>query len=175
MEKEVVVADNLTMPVNEIIQRYSSYRTEITYADTSLSKSSFYCSFDKVQRGTKLVIKDNGINQNMVVETLFSALSGHPIICHKVSGQFEITNPKGVHGRAAMQIVDICFQFMSDIVLEFRGLSVDGKSIMQVTMLSATCGSKIDAHAFGPDAPELINALRDLITLRHFDESLYEY
>jgi phosphocarrier protein HPr len=39
---------------------------------------------------------------------------------------------------------------------------VDGKSIMQVTMLAATCGTKLHIKASGEDAEEAVKALREL-------------
>jgi phosphotransferase system HPr-like phosphotransfer protein len=37
-------------------------------------------------------------------------------------------------------------------------------------MLAATCGTKLKIRAKGPDAREAINALRELVEEKHFDE-----
>ena len=48
--------------------------------------------------------------------------------------------------------------------------NVDGKSIMQMSMLAATSGCKLTIRAEGPDAEEAIEALRELVEEKHFDE-----
>jgi phosphotransferase system HPr-like phosphotransfer protein len=43
---------------------------------------------------------------------------------------------------------------------------------MQMSMLAATCGSKLKIKAEGSDAQEVINSLRELVEDKHFDEPL---
>lgn len=69
--------------------------------------------------------------------------------------QVEIKNTDGLHMRPAMQFVDIANQFKCDISVSNEQTSVDGKSIMQISMLAATVGSKLNIKAEGPDAQEL--------------------
>lgn len=76
--------------------------------------------------------------------------------------QVEVKNPDGLHMRPAMQFVDIANQFSSTIEVGNGEYTVDGKSIMQVTMLAATCGTKLHIKATGEDAEEAIAALKDL-------------
>ncbi|MHC4643108.1 MAG: HPr family phosphocarrier protein [Planctomycetota bacterium] len=82
----------------------------------------------------------------------------------------EIKNADGLHMRPAMQFVDITSQFESDITVSNDENSVDGKSIMQMSMLAATCGTKLKIKAEGQDAKEAIDALRELVEEKHFDE-----
>lgn len=84
--------------------------------------------------------------------------------------EVEIKNTDGLHMRPAMQFVDIANQFDSDITVSNSETSVDGKSIMEMSMLAATCGTKLRIKAEGPDAREAINALRELVEKKHFDE-----
>ena len=86
--------------------------------------------------------------------------------------EIEIKNAEGLHMRPAMQFVDIANQFGSDITVSNDETEVDGKSIMQMSMLAATCGSKLKIKAEGPDAQEVINILRELVEDKHFDEPL---
>ena len=72
--------------------------------------------------------------------------------------------------RPAMQFVDIANQFDSDVTVSNNETEVDGKSIMQMSMLAATCGSKLKIKAEGPDAQEAVDALRELVEEKHFDE-----
>ncbi len=82
----------------------------------------------------------------------------------------EIKNAEGLHMRPAMQFVDIAGKFECDINVSNSENSVDGKSIMQMSMLAATCGTKLEIKAEGPDAQEAINALRELVENKHFEE-----
>ena len=82
----------------------------------------------------------------------------------------EIKNAEGLHMRPAMQFVDVASQFDSDISVSNDENTVDGKSIMQMSMLAATCGTKLKIKAEGADAKEAIDALRELVEEKHFDE-----
>jgi len=84
--------------------------------------------------------------------------------------EVEIKNADGLHMRPAMQFVDIANRFDSDITVSNADTNVDGKSIMQISMLAATCGSKLKIRAEGPDAQEAVNALCELVEQKHFDE-----
>jgi phosphocarrier protein HPr len=84
--------------------------------------------------------------------------------------ELEIKNTEGLHMRPAMQFVDIANRFDSEINVSNGETNVDGKSIMNISMLAATCGTKLKIRAKGPDAQEAINALRELVEEKHFDE-----
>ena len=73
--------------------------------------------------------------------------------------------------RPAMQFVDLASQFVCDINVSNDSTSVDAKSIMQMTMLAATCGTKLKVRAHGTDARAAIDALVELVEDRLFDES----
>lgn len=82
----------------------------------------------------------------------------------------EIKNPDGLHMRPAMQFVDLASQFSSDIQVRNADIEVDGKSIMQMSMLAATCGTRLTLRASGVDAGQALEALRDLVEIKQFDE-----
>ena len=86
--------------------------------------------------------------------------------------EVEIKNAEGLHMRPAMQFVDIANRFDSEIEVSNSQVKVDGKSIMQISMLAATCGSKLKIRAEGPDAQEAVNSLRQLVEEKHFDEPM---
>jgi len=48
--------------------------------------------------------------------------------------------------------------------------SVDGKSIMQMSMLAATCGTKLKIKVEGSDAEKVIGVLRELVEEKMFGE-----
>jgi phosphocarrier protein HPr len=84
--------------------------------------------------------------------------------------EIEIKNAEGLHMRPAMQFVDVANRFDSEIVVSNGETDVDGKSIMQISMLAATCGTRLKVKAEGPDAREAMDALRELVEEKHFDE-----
>ncbi len=86
--------------------------------------------------------------------------------------ELEIRNSDGLHMRPAMRFVDIANGFDSSISVSNGETNVDGKSIMQVTMLAATCGTKLKIKAEGPDARAAVEALRELVEDKHFDEPM---
>jgi len=72
--------------------------------------------------------------------------------------------------RPAMQFVDAASQFVSEIQVSNDQTSVDGKSIMQMTMLAATHGTKLTITASGEDSEQAIETLRELVEDKMFDE-----
>ena len=89
------------------------------------------------------------------------------VVCE---AEVEIKNADGLHMRPAMQFVDIANQYKSDITVSNNKTQVDGKSIMQMSILAATCGTKLKIKAEGPDAGEVIDALRELVEEKMFGE-----
>lgn len=84
--------------------------------------------------------------------------------------EFIVANKLGIHARVAAQIVKVASQFESDIFLTKCGVSVNGKSILDVMTLVCPHGSKIFISAKGPDASEALNALAALFQTK-FGES----
>ena len=84
--------------------------------------------------------------------------------------EVEIKNADGLHMRPAMQFVDIANQFDSDITVSNNETEVNGKSIMEMSMLAATCGTKLKIKAEGSDAEKVISALRELVEEKLFGE-----
>ena len=82
----------------------------------------------------------------------------------------EIKNADGLHMRPAMQFVDIANRFKSKISVSNGETKVNGKSIMEISMLAATCGSKLRIRIEGPDAVEAMKALQELVEVQHFNE-----
>ncbi|MBN2455194.1 MAG: HPr family phosphocarrier protein [Sedimentisphaerales bacterium] len=86
--------------------------------------------------------------------------------------ELQIKNAEGLHMRPAMQFVDLANQFQCDITVSNQENTVDGKSIMQMSMLAATYGTKLIVKAQGPDARQAVSALRKLVEEKHFDEPI---
>ena len=84
--------------------------------------------------------------------------------------EIEIRNPEGLHMRPAMQFVDLANSFESEISVGHQGVTADAKSIMQMTMLAATCGTRLKIKAVGPDANHAIEALKNLVNNKFTDD-----
>jgi phosphocarrier protein len=62
-----------------------------------------------------------------------------------------ISNPLGLHARAAARFVHAASSFACRIRVGRGGREVDGKSIMGLLLLAASRGSEITISADGPD------------------------
>lgn len=92
-------------------------------------------------------------------------------VSKKASARIKITNKLGMHARPAMLFVETASKFGSTVQVRRADNDehVDGKSIMQLMMLAATCGTEIEVIAEGDDAHDAVNELVNLIT-SHFME-----
>ncbi|MDH3584640.1 MAG: HPr family phosphocarrier protein [Phycisphaerae bacterium] len=86
-----------------------------------------------------------------------------------VKGKITILNRMGLHARPAMSLVDLANRHQASLTIRKGAEAVDGKSIMQVMMLAATRGTELEVEAVGPDAEQVISALKELVE-RRFDE-----
>jgi phosphocarrier protein HPr len=80
-----------------------------------------------------------------------------------------VTNPLGLHARAAARFVHAASAFESRIRVARGGREMDGKSIMGLLLLAAAQGTLLTISAAGPDEQNAIDALRALVE-RGFDE-----
>jgi phosphotransferase system HPr (HPr) family protein len=84
--------------------------------------------------------------------------------------EVEIKNADGLHMRPAMQFVDTASKFQASITVNRGDTAVDGKSIMQMSMLAATYGTRLKIKADGVDATQAAEALRELVEVKKFGE-----
>ena len=75
----------------------------------------------------------------------------------------EVRSPEGLHMRPAMQFVECANGFKSRISVYKEEQCVDGKSIMQITMLAAVQGTKLRIVADGEDAEQAVEDLAEII------------
>ncbi|MDH5714518.1 MAG: HPr family phosphocarrier protein [Candidatus Aminicenantes bacterium] len=87
-----------------------------------------------------------------------------------VSKEVVIRNELGLHARAAAKFVNLANRFASAIRVSRDTLTVDGKSIMGVLLLAATCGTALTLTAEGEDEQKAIAALSKLVE-RDFKET----
>ena len=81
-----------------------------------------------------------------------------------ISCALTITNPLGLHARAAARFVHAASGFAAQIRVARGDRVMDGKSIMGLLLLGAARGSVITLSADGPDEREALHALTALIT-----------
>jgi phosphocarrier protein len=74
-----------------------------------------------------------------------------------------IRNVKGLHARASAKFVKCAETFDAEVTVTREGQSVGGTSIMGLMMLAASPGSSLLISATGPEAPEAIEALVQLV------------
>ncbi|MCK7575860.1 MAG: HPr family phosphocarrier protein [Chromatiales bacterium] len=77
--------------------------------------------------------------------------------------ELEIRNKLGLHARAAAKLVQCANRFESEVTVERRGQSVNGKSIMGVMMLAASQGTTVVVETTGADEQEAMTAIEQLI------------
>ncbi|VVS99393.1 Phosphocarrier protein HPr (modular protein) [Rhizobium sp. EC-SD404] len=81
-----------------------------------------------------------------------------------------IVNKRGLHARASAKFVQTVERFDAEIVVSKDGVSVGGSSIMGLMMLAASPGCHIAVEASGPEAPEALEALAELVANRFGEE-----
>jgi phosphocarrier protein len=75
----------------------------------------------------------------------------------------EIVNELGLHARAATKFVQLAAKYGCDVDIVKEDQTVNGKSIMGILMLVAAKGTTITIKTRGPQAPECLAALSDLV------------
>jgi phosphotransferase system HPr (HPr) family protein len=86
-----------------------------------------------------------------------------------ISCALTITNPLGLHARAAARFVHTASGFSARIRVARGGREMDGKSIMGLLLLAAARGSVITISAACADEQQALAALCGLVE-RGFDE-----
>ena len=80
-----------------------------------------------------------------------------------------IKNRLGLHARPAMALVDTASQYPCSVRIRKGDESVDGKSVMEIMLLVATRGTKLEIVTEGDGAADCSNAIKHLVE-RGFDE-----
>ncbi len=75
-----------------------------------------------------------------------------------------VINREGIHARPSGSLVSITEGYESEIRITCRDLEVNGRSILEVITLGASCGSELRLAACGPDAQELVDHLARVIS-----------
>ncbi|MGG3466476.1 phosphocarrier protein HPr [Neobacillus pocheonensis] len=76
---------------------------------------------------------------------------------------FKVTAETGIHARPATLLVQTASRFDSEINLEYKGKTVNLKSIMGVMSLGIGQGSDIKISAEGSDSADALNSLEETL------------
>lgn len=75
-----------------------------------------------------------------------------------------VANPNGLHMRPSLAFVETAKRFQSGVTVTHNGATVDGKnSVLDLFLLMAMPGSELTLEATGPDAPQMLDALAEVI------------
>jgi phosphotransferase system HPr (HPr) family protein len=94
-------------------------------------------------------------------------MSHETTVAHR---QVKITNGLGLHVRPAMKFVELASRFRSEVRVRFNNNEFNGKSLLELTMMAAECGTRLDLEARGPDAPQALEALAELVSARFYED-----
>ncbi len=75
---------------------------------------------------------------------------------------FTVINDRGLHTRPSTELVKCATSFKSRVTLEYRGVTVNAKSLLGILMLAAASGSIITVEAVGEDAEEAVRSILEL-------------
>ncbi len=85
----------------------------------------------------------------------------------EAKGRFIILNKRGMHARAASQLVKLAAKYPCDIRLSGpEEQAVSAKSVMGVLLLCGAKGTEIEVVAKGESAQDAVDAIGDLIADR---------
>ncbi len=83
--------------------------------------------------------------------------------------QVEITNSLGLHVRPAMKFVETAARFQAEVRVHHNNHEFNGKSLLELTMMAAECGTRLELEARGPDAGAAVEALAELVSARFYE------
>lgn len=74
-----------------------------------------------------------------------------------------LSNKMGLHARPSTQIATAAGRFASRVTIARDNLVVDAKSVLELLMLAAECGSELVITADGDDADTAVKAIVGLV------------
>jgi len=77
-----------------------------------------------------------------------------------------LTNKMGLHARPSTQVANRAAEFDAEVAISKDGMAVDAKSVLELLMLAAECGSELLITATGADAQDAVDALAHLVEER---------
>lgn len=80
--------------------------------------------------------------------------------------QVLLTNKMGLHARPSTQIATVAGKYACRVRILKDGMIVDAKSVLELLMLAAECGSQLTVQAEGEGAEAAVGELARLIESR---------
>lgn len=77
----------------------------------------------------------------------------------KVIRTVVVTNPAGLHTRAATDIAKVVRSSSSKVILSKDYNHADATDVLAIVALLALCGSQVTMEATGPDAQQVLTAV----------------
>ena len=81
----------------------------------------------------------------------------------EVERRVVLTNRMGLHARPSTAIATAASRFQSDVSITKDDMTVDAKSVLELLMLAAECGSELIVRADGGDADKAVQAVVGLV------------
>jgi phosphocarrier protein HPr len=105
--------------------------------------------------GQERKIFSAGLN-NPALQLSNSSIEKHVMKATRLTVKWE----KGLHMRAAAQLVQVAQRFHSRILLRLGARVADARSILSVMILAASLGTVLDVEASGDDEQEAVQAVQ---------------
>ena len=77
-----------------------------------------------------------------------------------------LTNRMGLHARPSTQIATAAARFTAELTITKDDMTIDAKSVLELLMLAAECGSELTIRGVGDDAQKAVQAIAGLIETR---------
>ena len=87
------------------------------------------------------------------------------VLMAKSEARVMLTNKMGLHARPSTQISQTASKYQSEVRLAKDGLDVDAKSVLELLMLAAECGSELHVIAEGDDQADADAAVAAIVAL----------
>jgi phosphocarrier protein HPr len=77
--------------------------------------------------------------------------------------RFEVADSAGLHLRLAARFAGVASRFQAEVRVSHRDLVANGKSVIELLILAALRGARLELEARGPDAEQAVAALSELV------------
>ena len=98
------------------------------------------------------------------------AIFGFIMNDNAITKSFIVPNKLGLHARVAARISKMLAGVDSTVFINYNGIDVNGKSILELMSLGAEQGSELTFKISGSDADEILSSLDDLFQNNLGDE-----
>jgi phosphocarrier protein HPr len=80
----------------------------------------------------------------------------------EITEKFQVQNKLGLHLRAAAELAKACSKFKCSVQVKNHHHQADGKSVINLLVLSATKGTELTIYIDGEDAWAARNSIQEL-------------